>query len=50
MAWIAFRMRGLEEKEDWIWHARERSRAWMTTGPGTMATSMLSLAVSMRSF
>ena len=49
-AWIAFKTRGLEEEEDWIWHVRERSRAWMTTGSGTMATSMLSSAVSIRSF
>ena len=47
MAWIAFKTRGLEEEEDLIWRVRERSRAWMTTGSGTMATSSV---VSMRSF
>ena len=50
MAWIAFKTRGSEEEEDWIWHTRERSRAWMTTGSGTMAISTLLSAVSMRSF
>ena len=50
MAWITFKTRGSEEEEDWIWHARERSRAWMTTGSGTMVTSMLSSAVLMTSF
>ena len=49
-AWITFKMRGLEEEEDLIWCTRERSRAWMTTGSGTMVTSMLSSAVLMRSF
>ena len=39
-----------EEEEDLIWCVRERSRAWMTIGSGTMVTSTLSSAVSMRSF
>ena len=50
MAWIAFKTRGSEEEEDLIWHTRERSRASMTIGSGTMATSTLSSVVSMRSF
>ena len=50
MAWIAFRTRGSEEEEDLIWRVRERSRAWMTIGSGTMATSTLSSVVLMRSF
>ena len=50
MAWITFKTRGSEEEEDLIWHVRERSRAWMTIGSGTMATSTLSSVVLMRSF
>ena len=34
------------EDEDWIWQARVRSRALMTAGKGTMATSVLLEEVS----